>query len=412
MVLRALKLVRQVKRSGRPLAAVLDKNKKITAAEGRAFGTAAKKVKRQLASLVRLLTRRLRTALVCPLRGRGSCFVGEVVCWTQRGPCRMGEVELPALALTFGPGLGAAGSRRRPDHRRLRLVGLRLDREEGGRVDAVLLRPEGWVREAGGAVYLEMAEMGARGWAKVEWVKECPPLPEGEGALVTGYFRHSWGKVWDVQVEGEEKRIGVTGSHRFWSVDRSDWVAAAELKVGERLLAADGSTPAVESFTPRQEPEPVYNIEVDGDHCYRVGQQGLLVHNASEPCCLIDDSQGAHAPYPGPYANLEDPDKPPMIRRGADFSKRQKINIRTQNIATHGRLMSDDPMDPIQTELLLPMGSQHKDNTSQIDHIKQSGVKGPDGQFGSNSYCNARIISHKYNQQLNKKNKGSLDDND
>jgi hypothetical protein len=25
----------------------------------------------------------------------------------------------------------------------------------------------------------------------------------------------------------------------------------------------------------------VYNIEVDGDHCYRVGQQGLLVHNAS-----------------------------------------------------------------------------------------------------------------------------------
>lgn len=25
----------------------------------------------------------------------------------------------------------------------------------------------------------------------------------------------------------------------------------------------------------------MYNIEVDGDHCYRVGEQGLLVHNAS-----------------------------------------------------------------------------------------------------------------------------------
>jgi hypothetical protein len=25
----------------------------------------------------------------------------------------------------------------------------------------------------------------------------------------------------------------------------------------------------------------VYNIEVEGDHCYRVGEQGLLVHNAS-----------------------------------------------------------------------------------------------------------------------------------
>lgn len=27
----------------------------------------------------------------------------------------------------------------------------------------------------------------------------------------------------------------------------------------------------------------MYNIEVEGDHCYRVGQQGLLVHNASIP---------------------------------------------------------------------------------------------------------------------------------
>ena len=28
----------------------------------------------------------------------------------------------------------------------------------------------------------------------------------------------------------------------------------------------------------------MYNIEVDGDHVYRVGEQGLLVHNASAPC--------------------------------------------------------------------------------------------------------------------------------
>ena len=32
----------------------------------------------------------------------------------------------------------------------------------------------------------------------------------------------------------------------------------------------------------------MYNIEVEGDHCYRVGEQGLLVHNASAPsgCCV------------------------------------------------------------------------------------------------------------------------------
>jgi hypothetical protein len=37
----------------------------------------------------------------------------------------------------------------------------------------------------------------------------------------------------------------------------------------------------VRSFTKREKEEPVYNIEVDGDHCYRVGEFGLLVHNSS-----------------------------------------------------------------------------------------------------------------------------------
>ncbi len=27
--------------------------------------------------------------------------------------------------------------------------------------------------------------------------------------------------------------------------------------------------------------EPVYNLEVEGDHCYRVGESGVLVHNTS-----------------------------------------------------------------------------------------------------------------------------------
>jgi hypothetical protein len=34
-------------------------------------------------------------------------------------------------------------------------------------------------------------------------------------------------------------------------------------------------------MTLRAEPEPVYNLKVEGGHCYRVGQQELLVHNAS-----------------------------------------------------------------------------------------------------------------------------------
>ena len=51
--------------------------------------------------------------------------------------------------------------------------------------------------------------------------------------------------------------------------------------MGETLKTLTGTT-HVERITRRPEPEPVYNIEVDVDHVYRVGESGLLVHNASE----------------------------------------------------------------------------------------------------------------------------------
>src|SRR4051794_33901117 len=125
-----------------------------------------------------------------------------------------------------------------------------------------------------------MPEMGVRGHALVTAIEPCPEIPQGEGRLVTGTFHHSRGIVYDLWVEGEEEPIGVTGTHPFWSADREDWVPAKELKEGERLQGLEGKTPKVESLTLRAEPEPVYNIEVEGDHCYRVGKQGLLVHNA------------------------------------------------------------------------------------------------------------------------------------
>jgi hypothetical protein len=62
-----------------------------------------------------------------------------------------------------------------------------------------------------------------------------------------------------------------------------DWVGVKDLRVGERLQALKGKTPRVVSVTLRPKPEPVFNIEVEGDHCYRVGEQGLLVHNSSAP---------------------------------------------------------------------------------------------------------------------------------
>jgi len=51
------------------------------------------------------------------------------------------------------------------------------------------------------------------------------------------------------------------------------------LRAGERVQVLGGTTAVLRVVEAGD--EPVYNLEVDADHCYCVGQQGILVHNAS-----------------------------------------------------------------------------------------------------------------------------------
>ena len=100
------------------------------------------------------------------------------------------------------------------------------------------------------------------------------------GSLVTGLFVHLAKKTLDLQLEGDERPIGVTPNHPIWSVDRSSFVEAGTLAPGERLRAADGSTRRVASITARGPPEPVFNLEVDAEHVFYVGDDWVLVHNS------------------------------------------------------------------------------------------------------------------------------------
>ncbi len=47
----------------------------------------------------------------------------------------------------------------------------------------------------------------------------------------------------------------------------------------------------------RELPAEVFNIEVDGDHVYSVGEQGLLVHNMSANPSIIPDPANTPAHY-------------------------------------------------------------------------------------------------------------------
>jgi hypothetical protein len=146
-----------------------------------------------------------------------------------------------------------------------------------------LARPVTWIEQAqrnrDGRLWLELSELDIADWATVVSIDECPSEIEGEGRLVTGRFEHSSAEVLNLYVEGERNPIGTTASHPFWSQDRQAFVSAELLRTTERLRLEDGRTAAVIRIEQLPGTQSVYNLEVDGEHVYHVGLNGVLVHN-------------------------------------------------------------------------------------------------------------------------------------
>jgi hypothetical protein len=116
--------------------------------------------------------------------------------------------------------------------------------------------------------------------------------------------------------------------------------------------------------------------------------------------CKVDDGPGT----PGPYWFLENQDKV-LIEKGREFTNTQRVKIQAVNFFRHNppRFESDDPKDPLKgTELARPVlklaGESKTKNErgqkieAQVDHIK------PRKDGGSNSYCNAQVVSMEFNE--------------
>ncbi len=161
-----------------------------------------------------------------------------------------------------------------------------MNKPDGGWLRIGLARPMAWIdaveRNNSGKVWLEFEELGIGDWATLQATEPCPDTIIGEGRLVTGTFEHSSGEVLNLYIAGEATPIGSTSNHPFWSEDRQDFVQAGSLESGEHLRLADGRTTTLERAEPIAEQLPVYNLEVDGEHVYFVGQSGVLVHNSGE----------------------------------------------------------------------------------------------------------------------------------
>ncbi|MEP3480863.1 MAG: polymorphic toxin-type HINT domain-containing protein [Fuerstiella sp.] len=170
------------------------------------------------------------------------------------------------------------------DRETWRVLQLQISKPDGGWLKVSLARPLSWIDEApknsDGSIWLEFEELGIANWAEVLSINECPEGILGDGRLVTGTFQHSAANVIELTFSHSEEAIRSTSNHPFWSEDRQEFVQAGELTPGEHVRLLDGSTSSLARAVPLEEEFPVFNLEVDGEHVYYVGLDGMLVHNA------------------------------------------------------------------------------------------------------------------------------------
>ncbi|QDT78574.1 hypothetical protein Mal35_20230 [Gimesia maris] len=167
-----------------------------------------------------------------------------------------------------------------------RLVSVRMLKEDGTYFEAELLRPLSWIyrhhAQPGAVIQLNMPEMYVVGAAEVLSISDCPPIDPGDGPVVISTFKNVSHNVLNIYVEGETEPIGVTAGHPIWSEDRQAFIHSDQLQPGERMRSAVGKTVRITSIEIRAGPEPVYNLEIAGEHVYSVTGSGLLVHNTAE----------------------------------------------------------------------------------------------------------------------------------
>jgi hypothetical protein len=155
-------------------------------------------------------------------------------------------------------------------------------RADGGVVRLELLRPLSWIEQwglrAGQTIPMQLSELNVDGLATIQSIEESPPIAAGEGRVVLGRFQSYCVDDMVTMTLSNGTVLDVTSVHLFWSETRQDWVAAGELQVDEQLNTLDGPV-TVTSIETRGPESIVYNLEVHGEHVYRVAEAGVLVHN-------------------------------------------------------------------------------------------------------------------------------------
>jgi hypothetical protein len=203
-------------------------------------------------------------------------------------------VPIGARIPTKNPNRWEVDPQPEPDQATWAKLSITVERSDGGIVDAEIIRPRSWILRngicAGRMLPFNLPELEVSGLALVTAIDDCPPIADGEGSVVTARFVtrevHVVASVDVLGADGTVETITGTTIHPVWSVDRQEWVPLIELSEDETLQGLDGLV-VVLSVTLSRVTQPVYNIEVHGEHVYQVGELGLVVHNSGEDCFVI-----------------------------------------------------------------------------------------------------------------------------
>ncbi|TGL69369.1 polymorphic toxin-type HINT domain-containing protein, partial [Leptospira kmetyi] len=96
---------------------------------------------------------------------------------------------------------------------------------------------------------------------------------------VTELFVHDINQLFDVEMNDNET-FHTTWNHPFWVVNERSWVKVKDLKVGDIVQLKDGSEVPISKISSYSvSMTQVYNLEIEKNHTYYVGESGVLVHN-------------------------------------------------------------------------------------------------------------------------------------
>ena len=116
----------------------------------------------------------------------------------------------------------------------------------------------------------------------VDSISACPAIETGSGRVVLMTVSHLNSYVFTLTLTGSSgvtDNIGITGYHKVYSEARG-WVNTCELGIGEQVRTAEG-TATVAGLVQEAGSYRVYNMTVEADHVYYVGDLSALVHNST-----------------------------------------------------------------------------------------------------------------------------------